>query len=294
MATPTLLVTGASGNLGRRVVELLLESKYAGRIIATTRNPAKLAELAARGVDVRAADFDDEASLAKAFAGAERALLVSTDALDVPGKRKAQQERAVAALEKAGAKHIVYTSCPLPDELLASVAPDHAATEAALRASSVEWTSLRNNLYADLFFATLPGAIASGQLIDAKANGKIAWVTREDCARVAAAALVSATGKSAVDVTGPEALDSDEIAAIVGQLAGKTITHISVTPEQLVEGMLAHGLPKPLAEVFASFDAAAAKGQLETVTDTVSKLTGRPPQSVRSFLSDARAALIKG
>ena len=291
MAKPTLLVTGASGNLGRLVVELLLESE-AGPIIATTRDPSKLAAFAARGVDVRAADFDDEASLAKAFAGADRALLISTDALDRPGRRQEQQLRAVKALEAAGVKYVAYTSCTTPESLLASVAPDHAATEAAIAATKLEYTALRNNLYADLLFATLPGAVASETLVDAKGDGKIGWVTREDCARAAAAALVSATGRTAVDITGPDALDSKELAKLVADVTGKPVAHVSVTPEALLEGMVQHGLPKPVAEIYASFDAAAAKGQLALVTDTVAKLTGRPPQSLRSFLSDARAVLL--
>jgi NAD(P)H dehydrogenase (quinone) len=284
--------TGASGNLGRRVVELLLESD-AGPIIATTRDPAKLAPFAARGVDVRAADFDDTTSLAKAFAGAQRALLISTDALDRPGRRKEQQLRAVKALEAAGAKYVAYTSCTTPESLLASVAPDHAATEAALAATKLDYTALRNNLYAEvLLFAALPNAIKSGQLVDAKGDGKIGWVTREDCAQAAAAVLVSGTGRTAIDISGPDAIDSKQLGKIVADVTGKPITHVSVSPEALLEGMIQHGLPKPLAEIFASFDAAAAKGQLAVVTETVAKLTGRPPQSLRSFLSDARAVLL--
>jgi len=291
MAKPTLLVTGASGNLGRRVVELLLESE-AGPIIATTRDPAKLATFAARGVDVRTADFDDEASLAKAFAGAERALLISTDALDRPGRRKEQQLRAVKALEAAGAKYIAYTSCTTPESLLASVAPDHAATEAALATTKLEYTALRNNLYAEVLFVVLPNAIKSGKLVDAKGDGKIGWVTREDCARAAAAALVAGTGRTAVDITGPDAIDSNELAKIAADVTGKPLTHVNVSPEALIEGMIQHGLPKLHAEILASFDAAAAKGQLALVTDAVRKLTGRPPQSLRSFLADARGVLL--
>ena len=288
MAKPTLLVTGASGKLGRRVVELLLE-KDAGSIIATTRDPAKLADLAARGVDVRKADFDDEASLVAAFTGADRALLVSTDALD---RREAAQLRAVKAFEAAGVKHVVYTSVPSPETTLATVGASHAATEKALAASTLDYTALRNNLYADLLLASLPGAVKSGQLVDAKPRGKVAWVTREDCARTAAGALVSATGRSALDVTGPEAVDSDTLAAIVAEVTGRPVAHVAVPTESLVDGMVQHGLPKFVAELFASFDAAAEKGQLEDVTDTVAKFAGRPPQSVKSFLSDARAALL--
>ncbi len=291
MTKPSLLVTGASGNLGRRVVELLLEAQ-AGPIIATTRDPSKLTALSARGVDVRAADFDDEASLATAFAGAKRALLVSTDALDRPGRRKEQQVRAVRALEAAGVTYVAYTSCTTPDALLASVAPDHAATEAALAASKLEYTALRNNLYAEMLFMVLPAAIKAGQLVDAKADGAIGWVTREDCARAAAAAVVSGEGRAAVDITGPDAISSDDLVKMVRDVTGKPLTHVNVSREALIEGMVQHGLPRPLAEIFGSFDAAAASGQLAVVSDAVTTLTGRPPESLRSFLGKARAALI--
>lgn len=288
MSKPTLLVTGASGNLGRRVLELLLEANTGSKIIATTRNPDKLADLTARGVEVRAADFDDAASLVKAFTGADRALLVSTDALD---RREAQQTRAVQAFVEAGVKHVVYTSVPEPETTLALVGPSHAATERALAATKLDYTALRNNLYADLLLGALPGAVASGQLVDARGDGRIAWVTREDCARTAAAALVSATGRSAIDVTGPAAIGSDELAAIVSDLVAKPVQHVNVTPEQLVAGLVGHGFPEFVAQLFATFDSATAKGQLANATDTVEKLTGKKPQSIREFLAANRAAL---
>lgn len=288
MSKPTLLVTGASGKLGRRVLDLLLEANTGSKIIATTRDPSKLAELTARGVDVRAADFDDEASLVKAFSGADRALLVSTDALD---RREAQQLAAVRAFAEAGVEHVVYTSVPEPDTTLALVGASHAATEHALAATKLGYTALRNNLYADLLLMALPGAVTSGQLVDARGEGKIAWVTREDCARAAAAALVSATGRSAIDVTGPAAIGSKELAAIASDLVAKPIQHVNVTPEQLVAGLVGHGFPEIMAQVFATFDAATAKGQLANTTDAVEKLTGRKPQSVREFLAANRAAL---
>ncbi|MEO5728244.1 MAG: NAD(P)H-binding protein, partial [Byssovorax sp.] len=143
----TLLVTGASGQLGRRVVELLLEAK-AGTVVAATRDPAKLADLAARGVLVRKADFDDEGSLAEAFAGVDRLLLISTDSLVRPGHRLAQHQAAVRAAVSAGVGHIVYTSFTNPGvESPITVAPDHRLTEEAIAATKLGFTILRNNLY---------------------------------------------------------------------------------------------------------------------------------------------------
>lgn len=292
MSSNALLVTGASGHIGRRVVELLL-ARGVGPIIATTRQPGTLKDFAAKDVDVRSADFEREADLVQAFRGVGRALLISTDALDRPGRRLAQHQTAVRALKAAGAQHIVYTSLPNPYVgSPVTIAGDHRETEAAIQASGLDFTVLRNNLYTDLMLYTLPTAIASGQLIDARGTGATAFVTREDCAQAAAAALVeSAKGRHTVDVTGPAAVTSDEVAAIVSELVGRKIVHVSVPPDALIQGMVSHGLPKPVAELYAGFDTAIQKGDLSTATDTVKRLTGRAPQSVRDFLTGHRAAL---
>lgn len=292
MSGSALLVTGASGHLGRRVLELLLDRK-AGPLIATTRNPDSLKELAARGVEVRRADFDNEADLARAFRGAGRVLLISTDALDRPGRRVAQHRAAIRALEAAGVKHVVYTSLPNPyPGSPVAIADDHRETEAALAASRLDFTILRNNLYTELLLQSLKSAIASGQFVTARGTGATAYVTREDCARAAAAALAEpSTGRRTLDVTGPAALTGDELVAIASELAGRKIVHVPVPPDALIQGMVEHGLPRPVAELFASFDVGIQKGDLSGITDTVQRLTGRAPQSVRDFLSAHRAAL---
>ena len=289
MTTSTLLVTGASGQLGRRVVELLLQ-RDAGPIIATTRTPEKLSDFKERGVDVRAADFEDEASLVAAFEGAGRALLISTDAL---GKRGSQHARAVRAFEKVGVTHVVYTSLPNAETSSVAIAPEHAETEAAIAATKLDFTVLRNNLYIDLALSTLKRAVATGQIVDARGAGAAAFVTREDCARAAAAALSdrSATGRRTLDVTGPEAITSDQLAVIVSEVVGKNVAHLSVPIEALLKGMTEHGVPKPIADLLASFDLAVSKGELAKVTKAVETLTGKPPQSVRDFLVANRSAL---
>jgi NAD(P)H dehydrogenase (quinone) len=288
----SLLVTGAAGQLGRRVLALLLEQK-AGPIVATTRDPAALADFAARGVEVRRADFDDAASLPSAFAGAERALLISTDAIDRPGRRLEQQQRAIAALVEAGVRHVVYTSMPRPEGSPILIAADHAGSERALQASSLDFTILRNNIYAEMLLGVLPQALASGQLVDARGDGATAFVTREDCARIAGAALANRAhgGRHVVDVTGPAALTSREVAALAAELIGRPLAHVSVPLPALVDGLVQHGLPRPVAEIYASFDAAIARGEVAAVSDGVQRLTGKPPQSLRDFLAAHREAL---
>jgi NAD(P)H dehydrogenase (quinone) len=293
MASTPLLVTGAAGQIGRRVLDLLLAAK-AGPIIATTRKPEALAEYAAKGVEVRRADFDDEAGLAVAFKGAGRALLISTDKLDRPGARLAQHLAAVRALEKAGVRHVVYTSFvnaePSSKVLISG---DHHATEAALAKSSLDFTILRNNVYLDMLLMALPQAVATGQWFNARGNGAAAFVTREDCARAAAAALAaSTTGRTRLDITGPEALTSEQVAAITSRVTGRPVKHVSLPPEALKEGMVKNGLPPPVADLLLSFDAANQAGEFAVVTDAVLKLTGKAPQSVEEFLTAHRSALL--
>jgi NAD(P)H dehydrogenase (quinone) len=291
--TQSLLVTGASGHLGRRVVELLLEAK-AGHIIATTRSPEKLADLAERGVEVRQADFDQPEALAAAFAGADCLLLISTDVLMVPGQRLAQHRAAVEAAVQAGVKHVVYTSLTRPEPgSPITFAGDHYGTEQALAASPLDWTILRNNLYTDTLLLRLPQAVATGQLVAAAGDGGVGYVTREDCARAAAAALSATTsGRTTLDITGPEVVTYTELAQIAGDITGRPVSYIDVPLEEIVKGMVGAGLPQRLAETLASFHTATAQGTLAIATDTVTELTGTPPQSVRDFLAAHKEALL--
>lgn len=289
----TLLVTGASGQLGRRVIELLLEAK-AGPIIATSRSPEKLAALAEQGVEVRQADFDQPETLAEAFAGAERLLLISTDVVDGTDRRIKQHLNAVNAAEQAGVKHVIYTSLTRPEPgTPILLAPDHHATEQALEASSLDWTLLRNNVYTDMFLMALPQAVATGQLVAAAGDGGVGYVTREDCARAAAAALKATTsGRTTLDITGPEVVTHAAVAQIVSDVTGRPVSYVDVPPEAMVEGMVAAGFPEGVAALLVSFQTATAQGYLALTTDAVTELTGTAPQSVRDFLLAHKEALV--
>ncbi len=293
MTTSPLLVTGAAGNLGRRVLDLLLEQQ-AGPIIATTRKPEALADYAAKGVDVRQADFENEAGSAQAFRGAVRALLISTDALFQPGQRTAQHLAALRAMEKAGVRHVVYTSFVNPHPGTAvRISADHRETEAALAKSAFDFTILRNNLYMDLMLRALTPAVASGQLVNARGTGAAGFVTREDCARVAAAALSgNITGRQTLDVTGPAALTSEQVASITSQVSGRPVKNVSIPPDALRDGMIKQGLPPPVADLLLGFDLGVQSGDFAVATDVVQKLTGQAPQSLQEFLIANRSALM--
>lgn len=290
----TLLVTGASGHLGRRVVELLIEAK-AGRIIAATRSPEKLADLAAKGAEIRKADFDDPL-LADAFKGVDRLLLVSTDAVDQPGRRFAQHKAAIEAAKRAGVKHIVYTSMPKPEPgSPIPFAPDHFGTEQALAASGMSWTVLRNSWYQENLFHSLPQVLKSGKWFSAAGDGKVAHVSREDCARAAATALIAANGANArYDITGGQALSTREIARLASEATGRPIEVVPVTDEQLADGMEAAGVPAPMVPFLVSFDTNTRAGNVALVSDAVKSLTGRAPATLQQFFAANRQALLAG
>lgn len=291
MTAQTYLVTGGSGHLGRRVLELLLDAKV-GNLVTTTRTPEKLADLAARGVEVRQADFGNPTTLATAFAGVDRLLLISSDVIGE--QRQAQHQAAIAAAAEAGVKHVLYTSLPRPEPgNPAAVAPDHYATEQALAATALDWTILRNNLYMDLLLGSLPAMLGRGQWFSAGNGKKTAYVTREDCARAAAAALTATTtGRQILTLTGPQALSDAEIAQIASEVTGKPLQVILVSAEEKRNALIGAGLPPFVADLLVSFETATAQGFLGDVSSAVADLTGSAPQGVRDFLTAHKAALV--
>lgn len=283
--TSKILVTGTGGKLGRRVVELLLEAG-ATQVIAGSRDPGRLGFA---GLETRKVDFADPAGLDAAFAGIDQVLLVSTDV--VGEVRQKLQLAAVAAAKRAGVKHIVYTSLtnPGPDSAV-TLAPDHHITEQAIEATGIPSTFLRNAVYMDMLLQALPSALASGQWYTAQGQGRIARITREDCARAAAAALLAGP-QGVVDVAGGELLTAEETAAIVGDVTGKPITVVHLDDNALAAGMVGAGLPQGLAELLVSFETATRLGQSE-VKSQFAELTGRQPTALRDFLAANKAALV--
>lgn len=285
----SLLVTGAGGQFGRIAIEALL-ARGATKLIAGTRDPAKLADLRERGVEVRRVDFDDAGSLVQAFAGADRALIISTDGI---GKRIAQQTSAVQAAKAAGVRHIVYTSAPAarPNAEAGIVLQEHFWTEAAIAGSGLDFTILRINMYAENNLANLAQVVALGQLFGLVGDRGTAYVTRADAARTAAGALLGAAGNAIEDVTGPAAVTNSERAALLAQLSGKPVTSIALQPDALTAGMVAAGVPEDFAKVLVAFQNDAVLGYHGVVTDIVERYSGRKPQALADFLEANRAAL---
>lgn len=289
-----ILVSGASGHLGRLVIQNLLESDKVAPsdIVAGSRDTAKLADLAAKGVETRRVDFDD-ANLAAAFSGIDRLLVISTDVLDRPGHRIGQHRAAVAAAKDAGVGRIYYTSIINPETSLVSFAPDHAGTEQAIRESGLAYTIFRNAWYMENLFMSLPQALASGSWYTSAGQGRNAHAARGDIARAIAGALVAPeTGNTVYNLTGPVALTTDEIAALAHEVTGKPLAVVHLTDEQLAGGMKAAGVPEPFIPVFVSFDANTREGGFDIATKEIENLSGRAPQDLKSFLEMNKAALL--
>lgn len=289
-----LLVTGANGKLGRAVIRHLLETAKvsASDIVAASRDTSRLADLADLGVETRKADFTDVAGLEAAFAGIDRVLIISTDELAVPGARLAQHTNAVNAAKKAGVDHVLYTSMPNPDKSLVSFAPDHLGTEDAIKASGLNYTILRNAWYHDNYLMSMPHNLEGGKWFTATGEGKVANISRDDCARAAAAALANPpAGNQTLTLTGAVSLNADQIAGIISKAAGKPLEVVQVNGEQLAAGMAAAGLPDFVVRMLASADANVAAGNFDVVTGNFKTLTGREPQSLQAFFEQNRAAL---
>lgn len=282
MSARTLLVTGAAGQLGRQAITHLLSHAPGSRIVAGTRHPETLQDLAAKGVEVRHVDFDmAPEELAQAFAGVDRLLIVSTDALDRPGHRLEQHQRAIKAAVQAKVGHILYTSMVRPNPAnTALLAFDHRGTEEAIVASGLPYTILRNNWYIDNLLDALPYAVAAGSLSDATAKGRAAYVARADCARAAAAALASTENLSSIrDISGPELLSLADMARVLSDLSGKTISPAPIDAQTRSAQLEAAGLPAGFAHVLTNAEEAIAQGWFAILSDDVLNLTGQAPTS---------------
>lgn len=293
----SIFITGAAGHLGRSVINHLLTSRNVApaRIVAGSRDPGKLADLAAKGVRTVRVDFDDPSSLDAAFAGAGTVLIISTDALDAVGTRQRQHKAAVEAARKAGVGRIAYTSLPVPDTSHVTFAPDHLNTELAIKATGLPYLIFRNSWYQENLLHSLPHAFAAGQWYTSSGNGGTAYVARDDIAAAIAAVLVDPpAGSATYTLTGATAPTNQEVATLASGIVGKPLQVIQVTDEQLAGGMKAAGLPEAVIPTFVSFDTATRAGDLATVTDDVRRLSGRDLTPLSAFLEANKAAFAKG
>jgi len=269
---PKIIVSGASGQLGGLVVEALLARGVApSDLILVSRSPEELADYAAMGASTRFGDFTQPESLATAYAGGDKLLIISLNTRGNPNprvatERAALQKTAIDAAVAAGVQHIVYTSFVDADRNTSPIAVDHRATEADLRGSGVAWTSLRDQWYADRIVAEAEQMIANGSAVVAADERGTAYVTREDCAAAAAAVLTTPGHENRVyEITGPELVFRSDIARIASELTGAPIEIRTATPDE--EADLPEEPPSG-----------------ETLTTDFRDLTGQPGTTARQIL----------
>ncbi len=269
-----IAVTGATGQLGRLVIDALLKKVPAAEIIAAVRSPEKAADLAALGVQLRQADYAKPETLASAFSGVEKVLLISSSEV---GAREAQHKAVIAAAKEAGVSLLAYTSLLHADTSPLGLATEHRATEQALIASGVPYAILRNGWYTENYAASIAPAITHGAFIGAAAEGKIASASRKDYAEAAAAVLAGNKAAGQIyELSGDSAYTLAEFTAEIARQSGKAIQYIDMPQADFSAALKGAGLPDWLAEMLADSDAAAAKGGLFDDSHTLSKLTGHP------------------
>ncbi|BCJ46433.1 NAD(P)-dependent oxidoreductase [Actinoplanes ianthinogenes] len=284
----TIAVTGATGHLGRLVVEALLSRGVeAGSIVAAVRTPAKAAGLLARGVQVREADYERPETLATAFAGVDRLLLISSNAV---GNRIEQHTAAIEAAKAAGVTFVAYTSVLRADTTPILLAADHKATESVLAASGLAHSFLRNGWYTENYTAQLPTVRATGSFLGSAGDGRIAAATRADYAEAAAAVLTAGDPKSVYELGGDAPFTMAELAAEVSRQVGAEIGYTDVPADKLVEILSGAGVPEGFAAILADTDVhIRANGVLDNPGSDLRDLIGRPTTP----LADAVAAALK-
>jgi NAD(P)H dehydrogenase (quinone) len=285
----TLLVTGASGHLGRLVVESLLDrGTSASDIVATARRPETLADLAERGVEVRRADYDDPSSLDAAFAGVDRLLLVSSSEV---GQRVAQHANVIQAAKRAGVGFVAYTSVTRAGTSDLALAAEHRATEELLAASGLPHALLRNSWYLENYTGQLPTVQEHGAVLGAAGDGRVSAATRADYAAAAATVLAGDGHEGAVYELGADhAFSLAEYAAAVSRVTGQEVTYRDLSVEDYTAALVAAGLPEPYAALLADSDRGISAGALFTDTGDLSRLAGRPTTGVEDAV---RAALVQ-
>lgn len=284
-----IIVTGASGLLGRAIIESLVRRMPAQQVGASVRDPAKVEGLAQRGVRVRRGDFTEPASLRDSFEGVSQLLLVSSNARAFGGDTLAEHRHAIAAARAAGARRIVYTSqmAASPNSEFAP-ALDHAATEELLRASGLAWTALRNGFYATRGIAMLGDALTTGAL-EIPRDGKTAWTGHADLADAAAAVLAN-EGRfegPTPPLTAGAALDQADLCRIASELSGRVIRHQTISDDEFRAKLAAQGRPAHIAEISLGYYRASRNGEFSLVDPTLEQLIGRPATTMRELMTRA-------
>ncbi|MBD8221940.1 SDR family oxidoreductase [Pantoea agglomerans] len=281
-----IAVTGATGQLGRFVIDALLKKVPAGEIIAAVRTPAKAADLAALGVIVRQADYGQPETLEAAFAGVDKLLLISGSEV---GQREAQHKAVIEAARAAGVGFIAYTSLLHADTSPLGLGVEHRATEALLKAAGIPFALLRNGWYSENYAASIPPALAHHAFIGAAGEGRIASAARQDYAEAAAEVMTREDQAGKVyELAGDDSYTLAQFAAEIAAQSGEKVDYVNLSQSEFAAALKNAGLPEGLAEMLADSDAGAEKGGLFDDSRQLSQLIGRPTTTWQAVI---RAAL---
>jgi NAD(P)H dehydrogenase (quinone) len=289
MSASRFLVTGASGQLGRLVIDGLLKTVPASQIGVLVRSEKAAAEFAAKGLHVHNGDYSRPDSLKAVFAGVDCALLISSSEI---GQRTAQHRNAIEAARQAGVKLLAYTSLLHADTSPLGLAEEHRQTEAALKASGVPHALLRNGWYSENYAASIPAALAHGALLGSADGGRIASAARADYAEAAVRVLTAAEPQAGriYELAGDAAYTLAEFAAELSKQSGKAVAYRDLPQADYEAALVGAGLPGPFAALLADSDAGAAKGALFDDSLTLSQLIGRPTTPIAATISAALKA----
>jgi len=285
---PLYAVTGASGQLGRLAVqELLARGVPAAEVVAVVRTPGRAADLAAQGVQVRAADYSRPETLAAALAGLRRLLLVSSSE---PGQRVAHHTNVIQAAQAAGISRIVYTGILNADDTTNPLAAEHQGTERALAQAGVPFTLLRNGWYSENYTGQLGQYLAAGEILGAAGHGRISAASRQDYAIAAAAALLAdETANRTYELGGP-AFSLSDLAQVITEVTGTKVTYHDLPAEEYAARLQRAGLDEATAHFVAALDVSIAHGDLETSRQDLAQLLGRAPTPLPALVAAAHAA----
>lgn len=281
-----IVITGASGQLGRLVIARLLETVPASQIIAAVRDPKKVADLAAKGVQVRQADYSQPATLDGAFKDAEKVLLISSSEV---GQRLVQHQAVIDAAKRQEVKLLGYTSVLHASDSQLGLAEEHRQTEAALARSGVPTVVLRNGWYHENYTAGVAHALANGAHFGSAGEGRISSASRADYAAAAAAVLTSNEdqGGKVYELAGDESYTLSDFAAEIARQSGKPVVYTDLPEADYKAALLQAGLPEFVAQLLADSDTAAAKGALFDDSRQLSQLIGRPTTPLASAIAEA-------
>ncbi|MGW6819775.1 SDR family oxidoreductase [Streptomyces sp. NPDC055005] len=283
----SIVVTGATGSLGRLVIEELLERVPAERVAVVVRNKEKAADLAARGIDVRIADYDEPASLAGAFGADDRVLLISGSEV---GRRVPQHTAVIDAATAAGVAQLAYTGILGGPEADFDLAAEHKVTEQAILESGLPYTFLRNGWYHENYTAQLPVVLEHGAVVGSAGEGRIASAARADYAAAAAVVLTGEGHLNTVyELSGDTAWSLAEYAAEVARQSGREVAYAEVPADTHLGILTGAGVPEGFAAILVDVDAAISRGRLAGAGGDLARLIGRPTTPVATAIASALA-----